>query len=154
MEKTIKDYTIELNGLIIGFVRDYITKTKSLYKQTYEEISNIIGLDIETYNNLMNNRIEDFGGNISSGLISTIYIISGGRFNLNEIAGNMELDGSFLEKEVEKMKNSKRQEKVSKLFEYLQIDSDEKLDEFLENFSTITKIINDKEELLGWLTGK
>ena len=66
----------------------------------------------------------------------------------------MELDGSFLEKEVEKMKNSKRQEKVSKLFEYLQIDSDEKLDEFLENFSTITKIINDKEELLGWLTGK
>ena len=154
MEKTIKDYTIELNGLIIGFVRDYITRTKNRYKLTDEEISNIIGLDIETYNNLMNNRIEDFGGNISSGLISTIYIISGGRFNLNEIAENMEFDGSFLEKEVEKMKNSKRQEKVSKLFEYLQIDSDEKLDEFLENFSTITKIINDKEEVLGWLTGK
>ena len=130
MEKTIKDYTIELNGLIIGFVRDYITKTKSRYKLTDEEMSNIIGLDIEAYNNLMNNRIEDFDGNISSGLISTIYIISGGRFNLNEIAGNMEL------------------------FEYLQIDSDEKLDEFLENFSAITKIINDKEELLGWLNGK
>ena len=142
MEKTIKDYTIELNGLIIGFVRDYITKTKSRYKLTDEEMSNIIGLDIEAYNNLMNNRIEDFDGNISSGLISTIYIISGGRFNLNEIAGNMELDGSLLEKEVEKF------------FEYLQIDSDEKLDEFLENFSAITKIINDKEELLGWLNGK
>ena len=41
MEKTIKDYTIELNGLIIGFVRDYITKTKSRYKLTDEEISNI-----------------------------------------------------------------------------------------------------------------
>lgn len=154
MEKTIKDYTIELNGLIIGFVRDYITKTKSRYKLTDEEMSNIIGLDIEAYNNLMNNRIEDFDGNISSGLISTIYIISGGRFNLNEIAGNMELDGSLLEKEVEKLKDSKRQEKVRKLFEYLQIDSDEKLDEFLENFSAITKIINDKEELLGWLNGK
>lgn len=154
MEKTIKDYTIELNGLIISFVRDYITKTKSRYKLTDEEMSNIIGLDIEAYNNLMNNRIEDFGGNISSGLISTIYIISGGRFNLNEIAENIELDGSFLEKEVEKLKDSKRQEKVRKLFEYLQIDSDEKLDEFLENFSAITKIINDKEELLGWLNGK
>ena len=154
MEKTIKDYTIELNGLIIGFARDYIIKTKSRYKLTDEEMSNIIGLDIETYNNLMNNRIEDFGGNISSGLISTIYIISGGRFNLNEIAGNMEFDGSLLEKEVEKLKDSKRQEKVRKLFEYLQIDSDEKLDEFLENFSAITKIINDKEELLGWLNGK
>ena len=66
----------------------------------------------------------------------------------------MEFDGSLLEKEVEKLKDSKRQEKVRKLFEYLQIDSDEKLDEFLENFSAITKIINDKEELLGWLNGK
>ena len=96
MEKTIKDYTIELNGLIIGFVRDYITKTKSRYKLTDKEMSNIIGLDIEAYNNLMNNRIEDFDGNISSGLISTIYIISGGRFNLNEIAGIWNLTGLCL----------------------------------------------------------
>ena len=45
MEKTIKDYTLELNKLIVDFVREYINKTKKCYNLTDEEIANIIGVD-------------------------------------------------------------------------------------------------------------
>lgn len=149
MEKTIKDYTIELNNLIVNFVRDYIKKTKDDYGLTDEEIANIIGVDYISYGQLMDEK--EFNGNLSSGIIATICIMLGGRFPIDSIISNMEFDKEIFNKEIQKITEKHRQKKIEQLLECLQIDSEEKLDEFLENFATIRKIINDKEELIKWL---
>ena len=151
IEQTIQGYTLELNTLIVEFVREYIKKTKEFYKLSDEEIANIIGVDNEAYTQLMN---ENFNGTISSGIISTIYIITGGKFNISDIAADMVFDELIFNKEVQKIVDKHRQKKMEQLLDCLQIDSDEKLDEFLENFSTIRKIINNKEQLLKWLNEK
>ena len=148
IEQTIQGYTLELNTLIVEFVREYIKKTKEFYKLSDEEIANLIGVDNEAYTQLMN---ENFNGTISSGIISTMYIITGGKFNISDIAADMVFDELIFNKEVQKIVDKHRQKKMEQLLECLQIDSEEKLDEFLENFATIRKIINDKEELIKWL---
>lgn len=151
MEKTIKDYTLELNKLIVDFVREYINKTKKCYNLTDEEIANIIGVDYISYGQLMD---ENFNGDISSGIIATVCIMLGGKFPLENIISNMEFDELIFNKEIVKITEAHRKKKIEQLLECLQIDSDEKLDEFLENFNTITKIFNDKEKLREWLNEK
>lgn len=151
IEPTIQGYTLELNTLIVEFVREYIKKTKEFYKLSDEEIANIIGIDGDAYRQLMN---ENFNGTISSGIISTMYIITGGKFNISDIAANMVFDELIFNKEIQKITDKHRQKKMEQLLECLQIDSDEKLDEFLGNFNTVRKIFNNKEELMKWLNGK
>lgn len=148
IEQTIQGYSLELNTLIVSFIREYIKKTKEFYKLSDEEIANIINLNAATYTQIMN---ENFNGAISSDIISTIFIITGGKFNIADIASTMVFDELIFNKEVEKIIQKHRQKKVEQLLDCLQIDSDEKLDEFLENFNTIRKIINNKQDLLKWL---
>lgn len=148
IEQTIQGYSLELNTLIVSFIREYIKKTKEFYKLSDEEMANIININAATYTQIMN---ENFNGAISSDIISTIFIITGGKFNIADIASTMVFDELIFNKEVEKIIQKHRQKKVEQLLDCLQIDSDEKLDEFLENFNTIRKIINNKQDLLKWL---
>lgn len=147
MEKTIKDYTIEFNKVIISFIREYIEKTKAFYDITDEEIGTILGLDTVSYRKIF----EKDDIEISSGLISTLYIITGGRFSLQELGENFEFDKEIFQKKITEIQNEHRQEKIAKLLEILKIDSDEKLDEFISNFNEISNLIKNKEELLEWL---
>lgn len=147
MEKTIKDYTIEFNKVIISFIREYIEKTKAFYDITDEEIGTILGLDTVSYRKIF----EKDDIEISSGLISTLYIITGGRFSLQELGENFEFDKEIFQKKIIEIQNEHRQEKIAKLLEILKIDSDEKLDEFISNFNEISNLIKNKEELLEWL---
>ena len=147
MEKTIKDYTIEFNKVIISFIREYIERTKAFYGITDEEIGTILGLDPISYRKIF----EKDDIEISSGLISTLYIITGGRFSLQELGENFEFDKEIFQKKITEIQNEHRQEKIAKLLEILKIDSDEKLDEFISNFNEISNLIKNKEELLEWL---
>lgn len=148
IEPTIMEYTVQFNSLIVNFVREYINKTKEIYKLTDEEIANIIGIDADSYPQLMN---ENFNGCISSALIATIFIITGGKFSLSKIAEGFEFDKEIFNKEVNKIIEKHYEKKVDKLLEYLQIDSEDKLDEFLKNFEEIRNVIKNKEDLLTWL---
>ncbi len=145
-EPTIMGYTLQFNSLIVNFVREYINKTKEFYKLTDEEIANIIGVDGIAYSQLMD---ENFNGDISSGIIATIYIITGGKFSLSKI--DFEFDKEIFNKEVNKIIKKHHEEKIEKLLEYLQIDSEDKLDEFLNIFSETQNAIKNKEDVLSWL---
>ena len=147
-ELTIKDYTLQLNSLIVSFVREYINRIKEIYRIEDGVICDIIGLDEESYAQLMDDK---FNGNISSGLIATIYIITGGKFSLSHIANSFEFDELIFNKEIDKIFKKRYQKKVEKLLEYLHIDTEESLDEFIKNFEEIKNVYNDKEELLSWL---
>ena len=145
-EPTIMGYTLQFNSLIVNFVREYINKTKEFYKLTDEEIANIIGVDGIAYSQLMD---ENFNGDISSGIIATIYIITGGKFSLSKI--DFEFDKEIFNKEVSKIIKKHHEEKIEKLLEYLQIDSEDKLDEFLNIFTETQNAIKNKEDVLSWL---
>lgn len=147
MEKTIKDYTIEFNKVIISFIREYIERTKAFYGITDEEIGTILGLDPISYRKIF----EEDDIEISSGLISTLYIITGGRFSLQELGENFEFDKEIFQKKITEIQNEHRQEKITKLLEILKIDTDEKLDEFISDFNEMSNLIKNKEELLEWL---
>lgn len=147
MEKTIKDYTIEFNKVIISFIREYIERTKAFYGITDEEIGTILGLDPISYRKIF----EEDDIEISSGLISTLYIITGGRFSLQELGENFEFDKEIFQKKITEIQNEHRQEKIAKLLEILKIDTDEKLDEFISDFNEMSNLIKNKEELLEWL---
>ena len=147
MEKTIKDYTIEFNKVIISFIREYIERTKAFYGITDEEIGTILGLDPISYRKIF----EKDDIEISSGLISTLYIITGGRFSLQELGENFEFDKEIFQKKITEIQNEHRQEKIAKLLEILKIDTDEKLDEFISDFNEMSNLIKNKEELLEWL---
>lgn len=147
MEKTIKDYTIEFNKVIISFIKEYIEKTKAFYGITDEEIGTILGLDPISYRKIF----EKDDIEVSSGLISTLYIVTGGRFSLQELGENFEFDKEIFQKKMIEIQNEHRQEKIAKLLEILKIDSDEKLDEFISDFNEMSNLIKNKEELLEWL---
>lgn len=147
MEKTIKDYTIEFNKVIISFIKEYIERTKAFYGITDEEIGTILGLDPISYRKIF----EKDDIEISSGLISTLYIVTGGRFSLQELGENFEFDKEIFQKKMIEIQNEHRQEKIAKLLEILKIDSDEKLDEFISDFNEMSNLIKNKEELLEWL---
>lgn len=148
LEPTIMEYTLEFNTLIVNFVREYIKKTKEFYKLTDEEIANIIGVDGISYSQLMD---ENFNGDISSGIIATMYIITGGKLSLSKIAENFEFDEDIFNKEVHKILKKHYEKKIDKLLNYLQIDSEDKLDEFLKNFEEIVNVVKNKQDILTWL---
>lgn len=147
MEKTIKDYTIEFNKVIISFIKEYIERTKAFYGITDEEIGTILGLDPISYRKIF----EKDDIEISSGLISTLYIVTGGRFSLQELGENFEFDKEIFQKKMIEIQDKHRQEKIEKLLEILNIDSDERLDEFISDFNEMSNLIKNKEELLEWL---
>lgn len=151
MNNIIKEKTFEYNNLLIAFVKEFIKNVKDNYNLEDEDVQYLLGLDEKNYNKLLK---EDFDGNISSGLISTLYVITGGRLSLQQIGKNIELDNKEIDEQLNKIIENKRQRKIDLLLKKLGIENDNDLDCMLDVFDDINKIIDDKSDLLTWLKGK
>ena len=150
MSNIIKEQTFIYNKQLVNFVRNFIAKVKEDSQLTDKDLQEILGLESTSYEQLLD---KNYNGNISSGLISTIYIITNGQISLQEIWKNNEIDVEAIEEYMRNIQERHYQEKIINLLEKLGIHNENELDNFLTHFDE-NYIITDSDNLLEWLKGK
>lgn len=150
MEK-IKEYTFAYNNLLIKFMQDFITRIKKTYNLDDDDMCYMFALTKDSYNQLMD---KDFKGNISSGIISTLYVLTNGRFSLQEIGKNIELDENAINDELNKITQRHHQKKVDELLAKIGIATEEDLNlliaivDEINEINEINKIKNGIEDIV------
>ena len=149
MSNIIKEQTFIYNKQLVNFVPNFIAKVKEDSQLTDKDLQEILGLESTSYEQLLD---KNYNGNISSGLISTIYIITNGQISLQEIWKNNEIDVEAIEEYLRNIQERHYQEKIITLLGKLGIHKENELDDFLtlsdENY------ITDSNNLLEWLKEK
>ena len=131
MSNIIKEQTFIYNKQLVNFVRNFIAKVKEDSQLTDKDLQEILGLESTSYEQLLD---KNYNGNISSGLISTIYIITNGQISLQEIWKNNEIDVEVIEEYLRNIQERHYQEKIITLLEKLDIHNENELDDFLTLF--------------------
>ena len=149
MSNIIKEQTFIYNKQLVNFVRNFIAKVKEDSQLTDKDLQEILGLESTSYEQLLD---KNYNGNISSGLISTIYIITNGQISLQEIWKNNEIDVEAIEEYLRNIQERHYQEKIINLLEKLGIHNENELDDFLTLFDE--NYITDSNNLLQWLKEK
>ena len=149
MSNIIKEQTFIYNKQLVNFVRNFIAKVKEDSQLTDKDLQEILGLESTSYEQLLD---KNYNGNISSGLISTIYIITNGQISLQEIWKNNEIDVEAIEEYLRNIQERHYQEKIITLLGKLGIHNENELDDFLTLFDE--NYITDSNNLLEWLKGK
>lgn len=149
MSNIIKEQTFIYNKQLVNFVRNFIAKVKEDSQLTDKDLQEILGLESTSYEQLLD---KNYNGNISSGLISTIYIITNGQISLQEIWKNNEIDVEAIEEYLRNIQERHYQEKIITLLGKLGIHNENELDDFLTLFDE--NYINDSDNLLEWLKEK
>ena len=150
MSNIIKEQTFIYNKQLVNFVRNFIAKVKEDSRLTDKDLQEILGLESDSYKQLID---KNYDGNISSGIISTIYIITNGKISLQEIWKDNEIDVEAIEEYMRNIKESHYQAKIINLIEKLGIHNENELDNFLTHFDE-NYIITDSDNLLEWLKEK
>lgn len=150
MSNIIREHTLAWNKQLVSFVRNFIIKVKEDSQLTDKDLQEILGLDNNSYQQLLD---ENYNGNISSGIISTLYIITNGKISLQEIWKENEIDVEGIEEYLKNIQERHYQEKVTNLLQKLGIHNEKELDDFLALFDE-NYIIADTDNLLTWLKGK
>ena len=150
MSNIIKEQTFIYNKQLVNFVRNFIAKVKEDSRLTDKDLQEILGLESDSYKQLLD---KNYDGNISSGIISTIYIITNGKISLQEIWKDNEIDVEAIEEYMRNIQESHYQEKIINLLEKLGIHNENELDNFLTLFDE-NYIITDSDNLLEWLKEK
>lgn len=127
----IKDYTFALNKQLVGFVRDFIIKVKEESSLTDKDLQEILGLESNSYKQLLD---KNFEGNISSGIISTLYILTNGKISLQEIWKENVIDVNDIEEYLTNIRERHYYEKVTNLLKKMGIHNEKDLDNFLTLF--------------------
>ena len=149
MNNIIKEQTFIYNKQLVNFVRNFIAKVKEDSQLTDKDLQEILGLESTSYEQLLD---KNYNGNISSGLISTIYIITNGQISLQEIWKNNEIDVEAIEEYLRNIQERHYQEKIITLLGKLGIHNENELDDFLTLFDE--NYITDSNNLLEWLKEK
>ncbi len=149
MSNIIKEQTFIYNKQLVNFVRNFIAKVKEDSQLTDKDLQEILGLESTSYEQLLD---KNYNGNISSGLISTIYIITNGQISLQEIWKNNEIDVEAIEEYLRNIQERHYQEKIITLLGKLGIHNENELDDFLTLFDE--NYITDSNNLLEWLKEK
>lgn len=131
MSNIIKEQTFIYNKQLVNFVRNFIAKVKEDSQLTDKDLQEILGLESTSYEQLLD---KNYNGNISSGLISTIYIITNGQISLQEIWKNNEIDVEAIEEYLRNIQERHYQEKIITLLGKLGIHNENELDDFLTLF--------------------
>lgn len=150
MSNIIREHTLAWNKQLVSFVRNFIIKVKEDSQLTDKDLQEILGLDNNSYQQLLD---ENYNGNISSGIISTLYIITNGKISLQEIWKENEIDVEGIEEYLKNIQERHYQEKVTNLLQKSGIHNEKELDDFLALFDE-NYIIADTDNLLTWLKGK
>ena len=150
MSNIIKEQTFIYNKQLVNFVRNFIAKVKEDSRLTDKDLQKILGLESDSYKQLLD---KNYDGNISSGIISTIYIITNGKISLQEIWKDNEIDVEAIEEYMRNIQESHYQEKIITLLGKLGIHNENELDYFLTLFDE-NYIITDSDNLLEWLKEK
>ena len=150
MSNIIKEQTFIYNKQLVNFVRNFIAKVKEDSRLTDKDLQEILGLESDSYKQLLD---KNYDGNISSGIISTIYIITNGKISLQEIWKDNEIDVEAIEEYMSNIQESHYQENIINLLEKLGIHNENELDNFLTLFDE-NYIITDSDNLLEWLKEK
>lgn len=150
MSNIIREHTLAWNKQLVSFVRNFIIKVKEDSQLTDKDLQEILGLDNNSYQQLLD---ENYNGNISSGIISTLYIITNGKISLQEIWKENEIDVEGIEEYLKNIQERHYQEKVTNLLQKSGIHNEKELDDFLTLFDE-NYIIADTDNLLTWLKGK
>ena len=127
----IKEYTFALNKQLISFVRNFIIKIKQNSHLSDKDLQEILGLESDSYKQLLD---KNFDGNISSGIISTLYILTNGKISLQEIWKENVIDAKGIEEYLRNIRERHYNEKVTNLLEKLGIHNENDLDNFLTLF--------------------
>lgn len=127
----IKEYTFALNKQLVSFVRNFIIKVKENSQLTDKDLQEILGLESNSYKQLLD---KNFDGNISSGIISTLYILTNGKISLQEIWKKNVIDVKGIEEHLRNIQERHYHEKVTNLLEKLGIHNENDLDNFLTLF--------------------
>ncbi len=135
----IKEYTFALNKQLVSFVRDFIIKVKEESSLTDKDLQEILGLESNSYKQLLD---KNFEGNISSGIISTLYILTNGKISLQEIWKENVIDVNDIEEYLRNIRERHYYEKVTNLLKKLGIHNEKDLDNFLTVFDE-NNIISD-----------
>ena len=149
MSNIIKEQTFIYNKQLVNFGRNFIAKVKEDSQLTDKDLQEILGLESTSYEQLLD---KNYNGNISSGLISTIYIITNGQISLQEIWKNNEIDVEAIEEYLRNIQERHYQEKIITLLGKLGIHNENELDDFLTLFDE--NYITDSNNLLEWLKEK
>ena len=149
MSNIIKEQTFIYNKQLVNFVRNFIAKVKEDSRLTDKDLQEILGLESDSYKQLLD---KNYDGNISSGIISTIYIITNGKISLQEIWKDNEIDVEAIEEYMRNIQERHYQEKIINLLEKLGIHNENELDDFLTLFDE--NYITDSNNLLEWLKEK
>lgn len=149
MSNIIKEQTFIYNKQLVNFVQNFIAKVKEDSQLTDKDLQEILGLESTSYEQLLD---KNYNGNISSGLISTIYIITNGQISLQEIWKNNEIDVEAIEEYLRNIQERHYQEKIITLLGKLGIHNENELDDFLTLFDE--NYITDSNNLLEWLKEK
>ena len=139
MSNIIKEQTFIYNKQLVNFVRNFIAKVKEDSQLTDKDLQEILGLESDSYKQLLD---KNYDGNISSGIISTIYIITNGKISLQEVWKDNEIDVEAIEEYLRNIQERHYQEKIITL-----------LGKFLTLFDE-NYIITDSDNLLEWLKEK
>lgn len=127
----IKEYTFALNKQLVSFVRDFIIKVKEESSLTDKDLQEILGLESNSYKQLLD---KNFEGNISSGIISTLYILTNGKISLQEIWKENVIDVNDIEEYLRNIRERHYYEKVTNLLKKMGIHNEKDLDNFLTLF--------------------
>lgn len=127
----IKDYTFAFNKQLVSFVRDFIIKVKEESQLTDKDLQEILGLESDSYKQLLN---KNYDGNISSGIIATLYILTNGKISLQEIWKDNVVGMKYIEEYLRNIQERHYHEKITKLLEKLGIHNENDLDNFLTLF--------------------
>lgn len=135
----IKEYTFALNKQLVSFVRNFIIKVKEESSLTDKDLQEILGLNSNSYKQLLD---KNFDGNISSGIISTLYILTNGKISLQEIWKENVIDVNDIEEYLRNIRERHYYEKVTNLLKKMGIHNEKDLDNFLTLFDE-NNIISD-----------
>lgn len=127
----IKDYTFAFNKQLVSFVRDFIIKVKEESQLTDKDLQEILGLESDSYKQLLS---KNYDGNISSGIIATLYILTNGKISLQEIWKDNIIGVKNIEEYLRNIQERHYHEKITKLLEKLGIHNENDLDNFLTLF--------------------
>lgn len=131
MTNIIREHTLVWNKQLISFVRNFIIKVKEDSQLTDKDLQEILGLESDSYKQLLD---KNYDGNISSGIIATLYIITNGKISLQEIWKENVIDVKGIEEYLRNIQERHYHEKIINLLEKLEIHNEKELDDFLTLF--------------------
>ena len=131
MTNIIREHTLVWNKQLISFVRNFIIKVKEDSQLTDKDLQEILGLESDSYKQLLD---KNYDGNISSGIIATLYIITNGKISLQEIWKENVIDVKGIEEYLRNIQERHYYEKITNPLEKLEIHNEKELDDFLTLF--------------------